>query len=73
MKKTISKIVILSIVYLFILQLGIAQNHTKKNGKFYLSDDGSHYLKATFCVQNWLRYQNLNPGSQVMVIINLRD
>ena len=59
------KAVFISVVFLLFLQFGKAQNHTIKEGTFYLNDDGSNYLKATFCVQNWVRYQNLNPSSQV--------
>ncbi len=33
--------------------------------KFNLNEDGSHYLKATFVNQVWLRYTQVNPGSLV--------
>ena len=65
MKIAQKKAVLINVVFLLFFQLGKAQNHTIKEGKFYLNDDGSNYLKATFCVQNWVRYQNLNPSSQV--------
>ena len=34
--------------------------------KLKLNDDGSHYIKATFLNQVWLRYNDSNPGSQVL-------
>ena len=33
--------------------------------KFNLNEDGSHYLKATFVNQAWMRYTEMNPGSLV--------
>ncbi len=33
--------------------------------KFSLNNDGSHYIKATFVNQAWIRYTNVNPGSAV--------
>lgn len=33
--------------------------------KFNLNEDGSHYLKATFVNQTWLRYTQMNPNSLV--------
>ncbi|MDZ7649113.1 MAG: hypothetical protein U5K54_19175 [Cytophagales bacterium] len=34
--------------------------------KLNLNDEGSHYVKATFLNQVWLRFNQSNPGSQVM-------
>jgi hypothetical protein len=39
-----------------------AQN---KELKFNFNDDGSHYLKATFTGQVWMRYTESNPGTTV--------
>jgi hypothetical protein len=36
-----------------------------KELKFNFNDDGSHYFKATFTGQVWLRYNQSNPGSTV--------
>ncbi|MBD8489953.1 hypothetical protein IFO69_14445 [Echinicola sp. CAU 1574] len=37
----------------------------KKELKFNLNADGSHYVKGTFLNQVWLRYTQANPGSEV--------
>ncbi|QDH80996.1 hypothetical protein FKX85_18880 [Echinicola soli] len=37
----------------------------KKELRFDLNDDGSHYVKGTFLNQIWLRYTQANPGSEV--------
>ncbi|WP_226332293.1 hypothetical protein [Echinicola marina] len=37
----------------------------KKELRFKLNQDGSHYVKGTFLVQTWLRYTQANPGSEV--------
>ncbi|MEO7990943.1 MAG: hypothetical protein ABI663_15450, partial [Chryseolinea sp.] len=34
--------------------------------KLKLNDDGSHYLKATFLNQVWVRYNESNPGTTVL-------
>lgn len=34
-----------------------------KEGKLFLNQDGSHYLKFTLLNQTWLRYSQLNDGS----------
>lgn len=36
-----------------------------KELKFNFNEDGSHYLKATFTGQVWLRYNESNPGTTV--------
>ena len=65
----------------FILTLGIllpcigvqAQEQPKQEPKkeleelrLKLNDDGSHYIKATFLNQVWLRYNNSNNGTTVL-------
>lgn len=40
-------------------------NSQKKELKQNLNDDGSHYVKATFLNQIWLRYNDNNPGSTI--------
>lgn len=42
---------------------GYAQGY--KDGKLYLNENGSHYLKFTFLNQTWLRFNQSNPGSTV--------
>ncbi|MFZ9847599.1 MAG: hypothetical protein ACO3EE_05550 [Flavobacteriales bacterium] len=42
-----------------------AQPNLNGQIKFNLTEDGSHYLKATFLNQAWLRYTQMNPGSLV--------
>ncbi|WP_460544465.1 hypothetical protein [Echinicola sediminis] len=37
----------------------------KKELRFNLNKDGSHYVKGTFLNQIWLRYTQANPGSEV--------
>lgn len=34
--------------------------------KFNLNDNGSHFIKATFLNQIWLRYNESNPGTDVL-------
>ena len=34
--------------------------------KLNLNDEGSHYIKATFLNQVWLRYNDSNPGTRVL-------
>ena len=34
--------------------------------KLNLNDTGSHYIKATFLNQVWLRYDQSNPGTRVL-------
>jgi len=36
-----------------------------KDRKFYLTDDGSNYIKFTFMTQAWARMANYNPGTTV--------
>lgn len=36
---------------------------TYKDGKFYLNQDGSQFLKMTLMNQTWLRHNENNPGS----------
>lgn len=36
-----------------------------KDGKFYINEDGSRYLKFTLNTQVWLRYNESNPGTTV--------
>ncbi len=36
-----------------------------KDGKLYISEDGSRYLKFTLNTQIWLRYNESNPGTTV--------
>lgn len=38
---------------------------TPKELRFNFNEDGSHYLKATFTGQVWLRYNESNPGTTV--------
>ena len=46
----------------------IAQDQPKEidEMKLKLNEDGSHYLKATFLNQVWLRYNDSNPGTLVL-------
>ncbi|MES2691683.1 MAG: hypothetical protein V4658_14855 [Bacteroidota bacterium] len=38
---------------------------TPKDLRFKFNEDGSHYLKATFTGQVWMRYNESNPGTTV--------
>ncbi|SDK41373.1 hypothetical protein SAMN05421823_102676 [Catalinimonas alkaloidigena] len=37
----------------------------KKEIRLHLNNDGSHYVKATFLNQTWVRYNQSNPGTTV--------
>lgn len=52
-------------VFLLAVSMMGAQAQTLKDGKLYLNEDGSHYLKGTMLLQTWLRYQDYNPGTTV--------
>lgn len=44
----------------------MAQSGKFRNGlQLYLSEDSSTYLKATLAIQNWIRYTDNNPGTQI--------
>jgi hypothetical protein len=38
----------------------------KNELKYNLNESGTHYFKATFLNQTWLRYNQSNPGTIVM-------
>ncbi len=68
---------ILYLLLLLILLVGpnaIAQNQTQNTEpkkdieelRLKLNDDGSHYIKATFLNQIWLRSNQSNPGTTVL-------
>ncbi len=61
---------LLSVSLLFCLftSLAIAQDKPKEieEMRLKLNEDGSHYLKATFLNQVWLRFNDSNEGSLVM-------
>lgn len=52
---------------LVLLALGLARPSVAqyKDGKLFLNENGSHYLKLTFLNQTWLRYNQSNPGTTV--------
>lgn len=51
-------------VALLCLALSVSAQE-KTELKFNLSDDGTHYVKATFLNQIWVRYNQSNPGTTV--------
>ena len=58
--KTYIKVVFFLII--LIPSLGFGQ--AIKNGKLYLNEDGSHYVKLTLNTQVWMRAGEYNPGSR---------
>ncbi len=42
-----------------------ADAQTLKDGKLYLNEDGSHFVKLTLVSQIWLRNQEYNPGTTI--------
>lgn len=46
--------------------MATAQTAVNPEMKYKLNDDGSHYIKATFLNQVWLRFNQSNPGTQVL-------
>ncbi len=50
----------------FFMSMAQTENTRIKNGLIiYLNNDSSHFLKATFLNQTWMRYNENNPGSTV--------
>jgi hypothetical protein len=45
--------------------LAMAQTKPAPELKMNLNDDGSHFLKATFTGQVWMRFNESNPGTTV--------
>ena len=60
--------IIASLVFLVASVFAFAQDKPKEipELKFNLNEDGSHYIKATFLNQVWLRYNQSNPGTKVL-------
>lgn len=60
--------IIASLALLYVSILSFAQEKPKEitELKLNLNEDGSHYLKATFLNQVWLRYNESNPGTLVL-------
>ncbi len=60
--------IIASLALLCVSILSFAQEKPKEitELKLNLNEDGSHYLKATFLNQVWLRYNESNPGTLVL-------
>ena len=60
------------LVLLLLLCLSISLSHAQEKPKeieemrIKLNEDGSHYLKATFLNQVWLRFNDSNPGTLVL-------
>lgn len=57
-----------SLVFLCLFNFAQAQEKPKEINelKLNLNDEGSHYIKATFLNQVWLRYNESNPGTHVL-------
>jgi hypothetical protein len=60
------KIFLLIGVSLLFAYQSTAQTKEVSEMKVKLNEDGSHYLKATFLNQIWLRFDQSNPGTQVL-------
>ncbi len=58
----------LSLVFCLFGSFVIAQDKSKEieEMRLKLNEDGSHYLKATFLNQVWLRFNDSNPGTLVL-------
>ncbi|MFN8356452.1 MAG: hypothetical protein U0Y10_18495 [Spirosomataceae bacterium] len=54
-----------SLLLTIILCISLMAHAQYKDGKLYLNESGSHYVKLTFLNQTWLRYNNSNPGTTV--------
>ncbi len=65
--KAMNKI-LASLVFLCLYSFVQAQDKPKEltELKLNLNDTGSHYIKATFLNQVWLRYDQSNPGTRVL-------
>jgi hypothetical protein len=51
--------------FLIILVPSLGFGQAIKNGKLYLNEDGSHYVKLTLNTQVWMRAGEYNPGSTI--------
>jgi hypothetical protein len=60
--------ILASLVFLCSYYLVHAQDKPKEltELKLNLNESGSHFIKATFLNQVWLRYDQSNPGTLVM-------
>jgi len=65
MKKLLVSLLLSTVLINANAQSASTQPNLNGQIKFNLNDDGSHYLKATFVNQAWLRYTQVNPGSLV--------
>jgi hypothetical protein len=63
-----NKIILVSLALLCMSVFSFAQEKLKEipELKLNLNEDGSHYIKATFLNQVWLRYNESNPGTLVL-------
>ncbi|MEK6782485.1 MAG: hypothetical protein AABY93_12315 [Bacteroidota bacterium] len=61
---------IFSVILFFCLIISVASAQEKSKEieemRVKINEDGSHYLKATFLNQVWLRYNDSNPGTLVL-------
>ena len=53
------------VFFLIILVPSLGFGQAIKNGKLYLNEDGSHYVKLTLNTQIWMRASEYNPGSTI--------
>ncbi|MCE6988313.1 hypothetical protein [Dyadobacter sp. CY323] len=63
MKKVLSIILLSS--GLVAAQIKPSDDNTKSDIRYNLNESGSHYVKATFTNQVWLRWNDSNPGTTV--------
>lgn len=57
----------LFLIFLFVQHVSAQTSPSSINElKLKLNDDGSHYFKLTFLNQTWVRYNQSNPGTQVL-------
>lgn len=63
LKNSLSGIAMALLLLVSTSSISLAQ--TLKNGKFYLNEDGSHFVKLTLLTQVWARSLSYNPGSTV--------
>jgi hypothetical protein len=66
-RSIMKKLILFFTVYIgFNIANGQTGNNRFKNGLIlYLNNDSTHFIKATFLNQTWVRYNENNPGSNV--------
>lgn len=53
------------VLFIFVLFLFISEANSQNPLRYNLSDEGSQYVKLSILNQTWVRYTDMNPGTQI--------